>query len=247
MKKLISILIICLLNLASFGQTPKSEFLKAEKLYKKNKFEEALAVYHGLIKNKFQGKSLFYNIGNCYFKLEKLGMAIAYYEKAMKIDPSDKDIIANLRLVNSKTDDKINFEEKGLSGWFNKFSHIFNPDTWTKYGLIFWTFAFLTFFLVRMKYLKKSFEIISWLGIIVALVFLSVGYIHHSNLSTQSSAVIIESTVQVKASPTDNSKNLYILHEGAKVNLHQTRESWYEISIDNDNYGWVQKSEAEII
>ncbi len=59
--------------------------------------------------------------------------------------------------------------------------------------------------------------------------------------------VVIEGTVQIKSSPSESAKDLYILHEGAKINLHQIRESWYEISIDNENYGWVKKAEVEII
>jgi tetratricopeptide (TPR) repeat protein len=247
MRKLVFFIAFFFLVFASLAQTQKTIFSNAEKFYKANNFDKALAEYEKLNAKGYSGMDLYYNMGNCYFKLDKLGLAIAYYEKAAKFDPSDNDVVANLRLANAKTEDKINNEQKGLGGWFNRLIHIMAPDTWTKYGVILWIFAFGTFILVRLKFIKRVFEIASWSAILFAVCFFIFGFLHYKSVSQSTKAVVIESTVQVKSSPSENSKNLYILHEGAKVNLHQVRDLWYEISIDNDNYGWVMKSEAEII
>lgn len=247
MRKLTLIIVSFLLVFAAQAQKPEEVFAAAEKFYKANNFDKALAEYEKLSKKGYSGKDLFYNMGNCYFKLNELGLAITYYEKAAKFDPADKDIVANLRLANSKTEDKINNEQKGLSGWFNRLTHVMAPDTWTKYGVLLWLFAFATFFLVRLKIIKRGFEFASWTAILFAVCFFVLGFVHYRSINTESKAVVIESMVQVKSSPSENAKNLYILHEGAKVNLHQARSSWYEISIDNDNYGWVKRTEAEVI
>lgn len=240
-------IIFTIVSLSLSAQSPKQLFAKAESLYKAGKFEEALAQYKILEKNNYSGKDLYYNMGNCYFKLGEIGYSIVCYEKAAKYDPADKDIAANLRLANSKTEDKINNEEKGLGGWFNRFIHVLSPDTWTKYGVFLWIFAFVTFLMVRLNFIKKSFEIGAWTSIVVAIVFLLVGFMHYKSLNSHNKVVITQSMVQVKSSPSETAKDLYILHEGAKINLHQVREQWYEISIDNENYGWVQKTEAEMI
>ena len=247
MRRFAYILVLLLISILGFGKGKESAFLKAEKLYKANKFEEALVIYNAEIKAKRTTKNILYNIGNCYFKLNKIGLAIAYYEKAKKLDPADKDILANLRFVNAKTEDKINSEDKGLSGWFNRFTHTLTPDSWSNYGIIFWIVGFMTFAIIKLNYLTRKYIGFAWLTFMLGILFTSFGFIHYRDLARANKAVIIEGMVQVKANPSNTSKNLYILHEGAMINLNQTRENWLEVSVDNDNFGWIRREEAEII
>jgi len=44
------------------------------------KFDEAVKLYNQIIDNGYEGAELYYNLGNAYFRLGKLGYAILYYE-----------------------------------------------------------------------------------------------------------------------------------------------------------------------
>lgn len=237
------------LTLGLPAQELEKTFTRAEKLYRENKFEEALHEYQNLEKHHYAGKELYYNMGNCYYKTAQNGMAIAYYEKALKYDPADEDILANLRLVNSKTEDKINEEEKGLSAWFIRFLHVFSADKWTRLGLMLWLVGFLGFILFKVNFIRSKLQlkILSWVCVSLGVFSLLLGYLNYRRVNRHSAVVITAPMVQVKSSPSESSKNLYILHEGAKINLHDTNNGWYEVSIDNENYGWVKKEEAVII
>jgi SH3-like domain-containing protein len=51
----------------------------------------------------------------------------------------------------------------------------------------------------------------------------------------------------VKASPEQNSKDLFILHEGTKVEVLDEFGEWSEIRIADGNEGWIRSSSIEII
>ena len=60
-----------------------TSFLSANDLYKNNKFEEAINVYHKIESQGLESSELYYNLGNSYYKLNKVGPSIYYYEKSL--------------------------------------------------------------------------------------------------------------------------------------------------------------------
>lgn len=221
-------------------------FNSANAAYKKNQFDSALVNYKKLEENKLAGVELYYNMANCYYKLNQLGHAIAYYEKAYRLDPTDEDIKANLRLANARITDKINIEEKGLSAWFKSVTYLFSADRFATLGLTLWILGFAGLIMLAYKIVKTG--RFYFIGLIVTgSVLLLLGFIQYKSITKKSKAVIIASSVQIKTQPNDESKSVYNLHEGTKVNLHGQSDDWYEISIDNENYGWIKASDLIII
>ena len=118
--------VLCTLNLfASNGQN----FTKANILYSESKFEEALKLYLDLEISKLESSSLFYNIANTYFRLSKIGSAIQYYKKALRLNPLDGDIKSNLDFAREAIVDKIEI----------------STGTKVKSILFFWYFLFKVF------------------------------------------------------------------------------------------------------
>ena len=68
---------------------------KANELYRKEKYEEAITVYETILKGKQQSVALYYNLGNAHYKLHHIAPAIYNYEKALLLDPSDEEVQTN--------------------------------------------------------------------------------------------------------------------------------------------------------
>lgn len=66
---------------------------QANKYYDESEYSLAVETYETIINNGFESDKLYYNLGNAYFKLNNLPMAIFYYEKAKKLNPYDADIL----------------------------------------------------------------------------------------------------------------------------------------------------------
>ena len=91
------ILVFALLGFTSvFAQTPLQN---AEEFYRQGKFSAALGVYEYDLKTHPNDPYVYYNIGNCYFKMGSMGLAAANYYRAFKLAPRDADIRNNLSLA----------------------------------------------------------------------------------------------------------------------------------------------------
>jgi tetratricopeptide (TPR) repeat protein len=58
---------------------------QANKYYDESEYSLAVETYETIINNGFESDKLYYNLGNAYFKLNNLPMAIFYYEKAKSL------------------------------------------------------------------------------------------------------------------------------------------------------------------
>jgi len=84
-----------------------------------------------------------------------------------------------------------------------------------------------------------------WSGLGLLLLF-GVGTIAASQrnhyLNSQHEAIVFEPTVNIKSSPDENSKDIFVLHEGTKVVLLDIVADWQEIRIANGSVGWIKIS-----
>ena len=94
-------------------------FDKANQLYNSGNYQRALSTYTSILDASQHSASLYYNIANCHYKLNKIALSIYYYEKALLLDPKDEDIINNLSFAQKMTVDAIQeIPKNGLSKLF---------------------------------------------------------------------------------------------------------------------------------
>ena len=60
-------------------------------------------------------------------------------------------------------------------------------------------------------------------------------------------SIIMSSSVYVKSSPDEKGNDLFILHEGTKVDILDEINNWRKIRIANGSIGWMKVDEMEII
>jgi len=113
MKKFMKILIFIAFSSLLYADIDANLklFNKALKLYEKQKFEDALKVFSGLSET-YKNWQIFYNIGNCYYRLGDLPRAHLYYLKAKRLNPRDKNINYNISVVREML--KLKKGEKGF-------------------------------------------------------------------------------------------------------------------------------------
>lgn len=79
-------------------------FNEGDALYKLKKYDQAVEAFQKNVGSKDLSLSAkaFYNIGNSYFKQDKLKESIDFYIKALELNPNDKDAKYNLELARAK-------------------------------------------------------------------------------------------------------------------------------------------------
>ncbi|MCK9398484.1 MAG: tetratricopeptide repeat protein [Bacteroidales bacterium] len=249
MKNLVIIFCLFLLAMNLPAQMTNLESLieAGNQSYSSTDYTSAISQYESVLESGMESSSLYFNLGNAYFKLNNIPAAILYYEKARKLDPTDENIQFNLDLANSRIIDKMEpLPEFFLRTWWKSARDTFSSDRWAKIGVIGFILALvaLTLFIVSVSiFLRK---ISFWSGILllvlmlVSLIFSIEGY---RDYSRHNSAIIFTPTVTVKSSPNDASVDLFVIHEGTKVLITDLVEGWSEVRLANGHVGWV-KTEA---
>lgn len=254
MKK-IFLIIVLFLNILSVSAVEKAEatmmWQQANEAYTKGNYVEALAIYNRLEKEVGISASLYYNIGNCYFKENRLGKAIIYFNRAQRLDPSNEDISHNLAVANALTSSKINEVPKFfLYSWLEKAANIMSSDSWAQVSIIFLAvlLSMLIAFLLSRKSNRR--KITFSIGIAALVITLLAGmastYQRNVQLSDEQ-GVIMNNAVAVKSSPDDSGKDIFVLNEGVKVEIKEQVGKWSKITIASGDTGWVITSNIEII
>lgn len=198
-----------------------------------------------------ESPALYYNLGNAYFRVNDLAHARLYYEKALLLDPGDRDTRHNIDYISTKIEDKILVADTFfLNIWFRAVQNMFSSDTWAVVAVvvfILFMVCLVVFFFSRLITIKKAAfyaGIVTLVIVILANVF---AFRQKWKIETRDTAVVMVGSVTVLGSPDINSKELFILHSGTKVSITKQDRNWYEIEIDNGSIGWVQRDKLELI
>ncbi len=218
------------------------ELSEAEKSYKDRKYNEAISVYKKLMDKGYYSSSMYYNLGNCYYKINDLSNARLYYEKALKYSPYNSEINKNLNIVIRDLDSEIvELPDFFLLRWWRAFSAIFSSTIWAIISIL---LAIGLVFLVWAK-LFSNFGSSTLLGKVsyplVILLLLSVlaSYSSKSRIEDNSNA-IISKQVRVLSGPDERSELLYDLKKGEKVKLVDSIKQWYQVKLLNKEVGWIE-------
>lgn len=220
-----------------------SLFYKANAAYDNDYYEQAIVSYEKIIDQGFESAQLYYNMGNSYFKLKDYPSAIYYYEKAKKLAPNDEDILFNLSVANGLIVDKMEpVPELIFTQWWRTFYNMFTANTWAIISVV----TFILFFLLFGFYLFSRLMLLRKLAFFTAIFVLFitiftfvVSYQKYRTVNHQSEAIIFTPTITVKSSPNPNSVDLFVIHEGSKVELRDKVGEWYEIKIASGGVGWL--------
>jgi hypothetical protein len=99
----------------------------------------------------------------------------------------------------------------------------------------------------RTIMLKKTFFYLTLVFFVLALSSGLFARKQHYRLHSEKEAVVMQTRVSAKSSPSLQSPDLFLLHEGTRVNIRNTFGQWFEISLPNGNIGWIKDESLEII
>jgi len=249
--KRIFIIFLFLLPGLTFAIDPEITIAKANKAYTDGFYANAVELYKSVITAGYESVSLYYNLGNACYKQNDFSSSILYYEKARKLDPGNEDVNFNLKIANTKITDKIEpIPELFYKRWYKKLIESFSVDKWSRFGLTFLCLGLVAglFYVVSKNLLFRKAGF--WLGIFFVLVSLFsflFAWQSYDDIIHRKEAIIFTPTVTIKSSPDEKSIDLFVLHEGAKVELIDNIGTWYEIRIANGSVGWLIASSVEKI
>jgi tetratricopeptide (TPR) repeat protein len=246
-----SIILILLSPLSINASQVNATMEKGNIFYRDGEYEKAIEEFNKLVDEGYLGTSLFYNLGNSYYRIGKIGLAILYYEKALKLSPSDEDIKHNLNFASLSTVDRIQpLPTFFLFEWWETILGSFTENGW---AYIIFILYLLVIFLAGSYFFARSIrqqKLVLFSGVAALLVLaisISLLVVKINREATVKSGVILEQFVTVKSSPDPKSTDAFVIHEGLKVNLEDNLDEWIKIRLADGKVGWIENNYVEQI
>jgi tetratricopeptide (TPR) repeat protein len=250
-KVFITTLVFIVSSLTVYSLENQLAVAKANTAYSDGRYQDAINAYKIVISQGYESPDLYYNIGNAYFKLNDIPHAILWYERAKRIDPGNEDVNFNLNVANSRISDKIEpLPELFYRRWLSLLINQFSTDAWAKAGigfLIVSIFLGVLYIASRVLILRKIGFWTGFSSFLLSVIFLLFALGSYTSIKSDQSAIIVNPTVTIKSSPDEKSTDIFVLHEGSKVQLIDHIGNWFEIRIANGSVGWVLQSNFEKI
>lgn len=250
----IPILIFSLLSIfyrPACAADPAELFSQAGRMYEEKDFPRALEIYRQITGQGMENGSVYYNMGNAYFKSAELGKAILAYEQALKYLPRDEDIKTNLefaRLISVEredTDGRLNF-----SILIQRFLKYFTVNEWISSFEVVYAILFLSAIMLifsRQELIKQSATKAIVIMLPVWFVLGTFVGIRVYGEVYRKEAVVIEKNIKVHSGPADSYTLLFNVPEGTKMLIHQRRGEWLQVTLPNGYSGWVENRSVGVI
>lgn len=232
--------------------SPTDAMAVGNQRYEAGDYAQAVEIYEAIIDAGVEDSTLYYNLGNAYFKQDDLGGAVLNYRRAYRLDPRDSDINRNLRLARSQTQDKLDATDDGsatnfieiVEGWL----------TIREASVLALTLWLLLCALAVVAILSPKARKVSLWGVFVVGVLLLIGLISISNRLYNDyyypGAVVIAENVDVMSGPggADQYVVEFELHSGAEVTQLESRDRWRRVSLPGHDFqGWVSADSIELV
>ena len=224
----------------------------ASQAYTEGRWNDAVNGYEQIGSMGLESAALYCNTGNAYYKSGNLPKAILNYERALKLDPSYEDARYNLEYLGGMIQDKIDpVPAFILAVWAQKVGRLMDTNGWAVAFLVFFALimAMLLLFLLAPSVAgRKAGFAVGIVSVVFAVVSLSFSLWQKNAYEKHDAAVVMMPVSSVKSSPSsESSQNLFVLHEGTKVQVLDQVGSWYNIELADGRQGWIRASDIETI
>jgi tetratricopeptide (TPR) repeat protein len=245
------ILLVLLFGFWSSASQNTDLFKRGNTLYNEGKYEEAIEAYQKILDAGVHSAELYYNLANAHYKLSHIAPSIFYYEKALQLQPNDKDLQNNANFARNMTIDAIDtVPEVGFTRFFNKLINLMSYDAWAILAVL-GVFTFVSLFLLyrfaSISSQKRAAFVISALSLGMAIFAVFMAFRKQALEQADRPAIVFAQESRVNAEPNLRSEEAFRLHEGTKVQVLDTLKNWKKIRLSDGSTGWIPAEDIKLL
>ena len=240
-SRLLVVTAILFLNITSFASPYNKWWDEGNRFYNQKQYDSAAYYFEQIATLKPQDAAVYYNLGNTYYRLNQVGLAVLNYERALHISPLHKEAKDNLLLAQSRIIKPIPVaEDIFFVRWWNAITAQSNTTLWSVISLIFFISVIG---LAILKILGKvHFPTGKLQASIISLWLLTMIFAFAStNHKLSARAVIMD-----EGTPLMNNikagKSIGNVPEGTTVKIEKEEGAMIEVTLPDGRSGWVDKS-----
>lgn len=224
----------------------RSIFEKANAAYRGGDYAQATSLYESLIQQGWKNQAVYYNLGNAFFKQQRVGPAIVRYEQARRLAPRDRDVLANLGyakgLLEYRIEDRRNWYLKAGETLLQSFTQEEMGLISLCLGLIFWLSWGMGLYRAGNGWGWKR-------KLLLTLTLVSTGLwvMRGTYEMSVEEAIVLKPQAAVRFGPSYKDQIAFRLGEGLKVRIGKKAGDWYRVLLVNGETGWMSQEEMGLI
>jgi len=222
------------------------EFVSAGVAYKDGRYDAAIDGYNTILEGGRVNGSVYYNLGNSYFKKENVGQAVLSYERARKFIPRDSDLNYNDQYVHSKidryfADNSQNFIERT----FKRHVQFYTNDEMVV--ILFCIGLLIGAICLISLYFQLPPAVTNGIIALLTISFLvySAGLV--AKVKIEKNLAVVMSATDTFFEPRTDSTAHFKISEGMKVRILKSQGFWVKIERLDGKIGWVDQKVLEEI
>lgn len=265
--------IICLFLLWPFSLANMSaqSVGGADSAYNVGNYALAIEIYQDVAENYGVSAPLLFNLGNAFVKEGDFGNAMLCYQRAKKLDPSNKTLKSNIIYLAGKIEDANKAEQKGKRkkvvednpNFFQSVHSSIAKDTSSNTWASWAAGTFLVFAGCVCLYLFNSNVLLRKTGFFGGIILLGVNmiclvcaYMGAAETRNHDYGIIMSYKAELQTEPNakgNGNTNEGVLTRGTKVRIVSEETdadgvvNWYKVRLNSDYIGWLPAQEIAII
>ncbi|MBT3755935.1 MAG: hypothetical protein HOK80_00970 [Candidatus Cloacimonetes bacterium] len=246
MKKLIYSLLFLLLSVSIFADN-QIDLIQQDAIssYNDKDYQTALEKFSLLENEGIINADLYYNIGNCYFRINEVGRSILYFKKAIKVRSDHSAARRNLEYALTFTIDKQESDDQSVirSFWLRAFDSI-SINLLAIITLIIFSIIimFICLMIIYYKNREKTVPIfITTIFIFLFLVFFIISILKWQEFNKTDEAVLLSTSAIGYSGPGEDFTRVFTIHEGMIFTIEKSEDNWSLIKLENGLGGWINK------
>jgi len=251
--RLLVLVVVALLSRMEVGAEDFSgAFDAANKLYEQGNYPAAAAAYEHLIQSGQRSETLYFNLGDAWFKAGQLGRAIAAWRQAEFLSPRDPALRFNLQFTRKK----VSGSEAAVGTAWSRVLRTLTLNEWTRLtsGALWVWFVLLALREVRPVWRVALSGYTATAGGAALLLAGCVAAAAHLELKSTSAVVTVPEAI-VRSGPLEEAKVLYHFRDGVEVDvldeIHLAtdgqNQTWLQVRDTANHTGWVKNDQVVVL
>lgn len=259
MKNILAAIVAALTGM--LGASALTVNQQADSAYNKENYRQAIDLYQQSIVADGPSSVLYYNLGNAYYRNDNLGRAVLSYERALKLNPTNKDARQNLEFVKGKIQDRPEDDTPFFASMHRSIrsSMTANAWAWTAFALFILLAGAVAVYLFTNSVVMRKTGFFGGIVLLAIFVYiLGVAIDAASTARSHEAAVVVVPGTQLSSAPRQarsSADKVVSIHEGTRVEIIDSVATpddpvsprWYEVKINNGTQAWLRASDVERI
>ncbi len=233
---------IAVLLLLATALRPVDAYNEGNRLYAAKDFNGAVSAYQAALRGGASAPAL-YNLGNAEFKSGRIGQAILAYRRARYLAPRDADIATNLAFARAYRADKTLGAPGPLALALYDALHVLShreSALLAAFGVLLATLGLGVWIVRRSRLAVAAASVLA----VAATFALATQLAWRAEIDARPAAIVVPQ-VSALSGPSDDAKEILLLHDGSEVAVREMRGDYVLAQLPGGGGGWIRRDAIE--